>query len=67
MIDTEIFTYESANNYVCFDVVLSDINNFIRKKGIVKEDIIEYRTENWKTEENGNSVYHLRTTISWWK
>lgn len=67
MIDTEIFEYESVNNYVCFDVVLSDINNLIRKKGIAKEDIIEYRTENWRTEENGNSVDHLRTIISWWK
>lgn len=67
MVDTEIFEYESANNYECFDEVLSDINNLIREKEIAKEDIIEYRTENWKTEEDGNSFYHLRTIISWWK
>lgn len=36
MIDTEIFTYESCNNYICFEEVLKMVNELITEKGIKK-------------------------------
>lgn len=67
MIDTEIFEYESYNNYTCFGEVLKMINNLIKEKGIAKSDIIEYKTENWSDDKDGIPFYHYRATISWWK
>lgn len=66
MIDTEIFKYESENNYTCFNEILKMVNNLIKEKGIKKEYIIEYRTENWSTKEDGKDYYHYKVIISWW-
>lgn len=59
MIDTEIFEYESCNNYTCFEEVLKMVNELIEEKGIKKSNIVEYRTENWKTETGGERKRHL--------
>lgn len=67
MIDTEIFEYESYNNYTCFEEVLKMVNELIEGKGIKKSDIVEYRTENWKTKEEGEDIWHYKATISWWQ
>lgn len=67
MIDTEIFTYESCNNYICFEEMLKMVNELITEKGIKKSDIVEYHTENWMTEKDGECIYHYRATISWWQ
>lgn len=67
MIDTEIYTYESCNNYTCFDEVLKMVNELIKEKEIKKKDIVEYRTENWKIEKDGEDIWHYRVTISWWQ
>lgn len=48
MIDTEIYTYESWSNFICFDEVLKMVNKLIKEKEIKKMDIVEYRTENWR-------------------
>lgn len=67
MINTEIFLFESRNNYNCFDEVLKMVNDLIAEKGIKKEYIIEYRTENWMTDKNEEELWHYRVTISWWQ
>lgn len=67
MINTEIFEYESCNNYTCFQEVLKDINELIKERKIKKDDIVEYRTENWKTDKDGEDVWHYKATISWWQ
>ena len=67
MINTEIFSYESYNNYTCFEEVLKDVNELIKEREIKKEDIVEYRTENWKTVKDREDFWHYRVTISWWQ
>lgn len=67
MIKTEIFHHDSRNNYNCFDVVLGLVNELIEKEHIKKDDLLEYRTENWETSENGEDFWHYRVTISWWQ
>lgn len=67
MINTEIFSYESCNNYICFEEVLKDVNKLIKERNIKKDDIVEYRTENWETDEDGEGIWHYRATISWWQ
>lgn len=67
MIKTEIFHSYSRNNYYCFEDVLKMVNDLITENGIKKEDVIEYRTENWETQENGEEIWHYRATISWWE
>lgn len=67
MIDTEIFEYESPNNYTCFEEVLKMVNELIKDKGIKKEDIVEYRTDNWSSKEEGIEYWHYKATISWFK
>lgn len=62
MIDTEIFEYESYNNYTCFEEVLEMVNKLIKEKRIKRKNIVEYRTENEKRED----IYHYKVTISWW-
>lgn len=64
MINTEIFTHESVNNYDCFDDVLKMVNDFISENGIQKSDIIEYRTENHLQK---NDKYFYSALISYWK
>lgn len=66
MINTEIFTYENRNNYTCFDEVLKMVNSLIEEKRIKKEYIIEYTTENWVTEKNGEDFWNYKVIISWW-
>lgn len=66
MINTEIYTYDSWNNYDCFDEVLKDINDLIKKEHIKRSDILEYRTKNWSTIENGDVKWHYEATISYW-
>ena len=65
MINTEIFEWESVNNYTCFEEVLKLVNDLIEKNNINKSDIIEYRTENWTNKET--QIYYYRVTISWWQ
>lgn len=67
MINTEIFKYESYNNYTCFDETLKMVNDLIKEKKIQKSDIIEYRTENWSEETEEGTYYHYRAIISWWE
>lgn len=62
MINTEIFIYESVNNYTCFDEVLKDVNKFIKENNINKDDIIEYRTDNWEENEK----WHYKVILSYW-
>lgn len=63
-INSEIFTYSHINNYVCFDEVMRDLNGYIKEKGVFKEDIIEYRTEN--TYDKQNHMWTLTVILSWW-
>ena len=67
MINTEIFEYESINNYTCFDEILKMVNDLVRERKISKSDIIEYKTENWSEETHGELFYHCKVTISWWQ
>lgn len=72
MIKTEIFSHQSPNNYTCFDEVLKMVNELIKKEGIKKEDIIEYRTSNWTSEvytsESDSAEYwNYKVIISWFK
>lgn len=67
MINTEIFSYESCNNYACFEEVLKDVNELIKEREIKKENIVEYRTENWETDKDGENIWHYKVTISWWQ
>lgn len=63
MINTEIFKSEHENNYTCFEEGLKMLNDLIKEKEIAKDDILEYRTENW--EDGG--VYHFKIIFSWWQ
>lgn len=67
MINTEIFEYENCNNYICFEEVLKMVNELILEKEIKKIDIVEYHTENWVIEKDGEDIWHYKATISWWK
>lgn len=62
-VDTEIFTYSHVNNYTCFAEVLKDVNSYIAEKGISKDDIIEYRTDNTYNERT--NLYTLTVIFSW--
>lgn len=63
MINTEIFEVKNCNNYKCFDEALKHINDLIKENRIKREDIVEYRTENWTSDK----YFHYRVTISWWE
>ena len=42
------------------------VNGLIEEKRIKKEYIIEYRTENWVAEKNGEDFWNYKVIISWW-
>lgn len=66
MINTEIFECSSSSNYKCFNDALESVNHLISTNNIRKDDIIEYKTENWCKEVECEEIWYCRITISFW-
>lgn len=62
MINTEIFESSNYSNYIAFDNVLKMINDFINENNIKRQNIVEYKTENYLKEE----FWNYKVTISYW-
>lgn len=72
MINTEFFEHSSQYMYYCCEETIEDVNDFISKNNIKREDIIEYKTEtweseNWVTETNCYTMYNYKVTMTYWK
>lgn len=60
---TKIF---ESSGYVCLKDLLQEVNEFINQSNILKEDIIEYRTDSWTSREDTYlTLHHFKVTMSY--
>ena len=64
MIKLETFIELNTNRYKAKEDVMKNLNDYIKKHGISRADILEFRTD--CQYSNSNRTFTYKVTISWW-